>query len=173
MVEDEFYGCKQGPHESDKNYLDRFVLAAQNLEQLGEEYAVSETQRFLTKLNVKHSEMVADLLNGVGGGMPQTADSGSVAAAYSKISSWVSGARAPEANGDTRVPTAFFVDESDERMNEEPDNAMWDREIMSERRPTFTGHRRVLCLRGKRGIRRKRTIAGNLSRIYFRLRNNI
>ena len=150
LVEDEFYGCKQGPHESDKDYLDRFVLAAQNLQQLGEDYAVEETdkaRRFLMKLNAKHSEMVADLLNGVGGGMPQT-----VAAAYSKISSWVSGDRAPEANGDTRVPTAFFGDEIDERMIEEPDNAKSEDDAYvgqrDNERPTFTGECYV-C--GKKG----------------------
>jgi hypothetical protein len=119
LTEDDYYCCVQGPHESDKDYLDRFVLAAQNLEQLGAEYAVSDVdkaRRFIMKLNAKHNEMVADILNGVGGDMPQT-----LTAAYSKVSSWVSGDKAPEASGDTRVPTAYYGDESDKETGEEQD----------------------------------------------------
>ena len=133
MMEDEYYGCKQFPNESDKDYLDRFVLASQNLEQLGEEYRVREadqSRRFVMNLDVRHKDMIAGILNGVGGGMPTT-----VAAAYNLISKWVSRDTAAVSSEEMmRVPIAFYSDEREYGLCEESEI-----EERASEKPRFRG----------------------------------
>ena len=133
LVERNYHNCYQRVGEDDKSFYDRLKLAADAMTQLGEAYAIPESDRarhYLMRLQGHHADMVASLLNDAA----TTPLPATLAAAYTKTVAWVKAARRPGVMEDRRVPTAYTavrednyaVDDNYDDYDGEKEDYIWD-----------------------------------------------